>query len=176
MPKPSVDKLRKQRASLREADLLSRQMEEKGMTSIPGFMKNMAMSPLESARQLGEYTWKSNPTLGGKAMAVGLPAAFAAQSISGKSEENVPGVSDDLARAPGVLAANLPFLAPMAAVPSMALSGALTSGAGAFTKRLMGRPKHSPAPPEPEDASASEGTERVYSNAAMGKPPEDMLT
>lgn len=143
-----------------------------GMTSVPGFFKAMATRPGEALRTAAEYQWKSNPTMAGKAMALGMPASFVAGEALRPSEE---GEASRGARSLGALGESALYsMAPMPLAGSMVTAGLFRGGLQAAGRALRNRKDlgQSPPPPEAEDASASSGVEHIYSNSAQGKPPE----
>jgi hypothetical protein len=165
-------KLLHQRKTLEQGLAAGEKATNMGMTSVPGFFKAMATRPGEALRAAGEYQWKSNPTVMGKAMALGMPASFVASEALRPSQE---GEASRGARSLGALGESALYsLAPMPMAGSMATAGLFRGGLQGVSRALRNRKDlgQSPPPPEAEDASASSGVEHVYSNSAQGKPPE----
>lgn len=169
----------------------ARQAEDAGLTSVPGIVKGLAgqaelggkkLNPLQAAKTMVGEQWHGSG-LGGKAMMVGFPASGVVGSLTGPS-------NPDTGRVEGIgkaLGSGLAYASPLALTGQLALAGGLGGaaglvGAGADTrlrrsiaKRRKVRGELPPAKtgPEPSEENAAQ-PERLYSNAALGRPPEDM--
>jgi hypothetical protein len=173
---PERQKLRLQVESLAQGLAAEEKTVGMGMNSAPGMFKALATRPGEALRAAGEYQWKSSPTVTGRAMTVGVPAAFVGSEALRDSK---PGEDSRGLRTVGSVASTLPFsLGRMPLMGAMAAS-ALAGGA----VRTLGRPfqrrkpdlGQQPGPPVPEDGGVSEGVEREFSDRSLGRMPEGQL-
>jgi hypothetical protein len=159
---------------------------ERGLTSVPGMVQAVRKEGLKPLwthglkPQLTQQGWQ------GKAIA-GLPAAMALPELAVETDDSGRGRAERFGRALGQGGA-------FAATPFVPLAGSevLSRGAGGAggmvgkgIDRLIGavKPKkpqefgESPGVPATDgDSSGGIAVERVVSNAAQGKPPEDLLT
>ena len=170
--KPGDAKLLKQQKSLGKALEHGRKAEDLGMTSVPGMFKAMATKPGEALKAGLGQQWHGSPSVAGKAMTFGLPAAFVGSEAARKSK---PGEDSRFTRTLKTTAETVPYmLGPMGILGATGLSmggGAAARQAG----RLVSKPKRlgtNPSAPVPEDASVSGNVERIYSPGAQGRPPE----
>lgn len=146
-------------------------IEELGMTSMPGVLKAYATRPADALKASLNEQWHSGGW-GTRGVMMGLPVAGAAASLAAPESSNptAPG------RAERSLSALSPLVAGMGAMP---IAGAVGSGlvlgkglqaAGAGIDAI--RRRRNPTPPgSPADAPAP-AVERIYSDAALGRPPE----
>lgn len=160
-----------------------------GQTSIPGMLGNVKdKGVVEGAKDVLRHglgrQWKDSGA-GGKAMMVGMPLAFAGMEAAADNPEDERGMGEKVV---GSLGSSMGFaLNPMLPMTAMnAVTTAATKagkGAGKGIDKLVGRVRRPGegglgqlANPANEANAGSAPVERVYSNAALGRPPEDMLS
>jgi len=165
------------------------QAEAKGLTSVPGFARHaLNKGGLKDVYKLGLKPQWTQQGLMGKSM-IALPAGFAGYEAITPSEKGGQGKGERVGRAlgTGLGYATTPF------IPFLG-SEAIGSGIGAVTGRLgkgidemMGGGQkqqqqqypnigYNPASPQVEQSYSDPGVERHYTERALGRPPEDMMT
>ncbi len=169
---------------------IAREAESKGLTSVPGILKSLGSKEgIKDVWRLGvKPRWQSGVM--GKAM-VALPVAAAAGELARPADQDPEGRGRG-ERFLGAVGSNVGYMA--APFTSYAGGEALGRGAGAAGRgigkgidALVGAvrgksPKpplddlgHNPSAPGVEPGAANEAVPRIYSNAALGKPPEGMM-
>lgn len=154
--------------SLTKALEHAKKTEELGMTSLPGAARAFATHPVQATKAGLGREWHSNPSVGGKLMAVGLPAGMVVSDAMRKDDPESTAASRGLASA-GMMA---PFsLTPMGFAGATVASGVL-GGAGKRVGGLLQRKKplgRNTEAPVPEDASESGNVEHELSPRASGE-------
>lgn len=159
----------KEHHSAQRALKSAKDVEEMGLTNLPGYLKSLSKKPLDTLKAgLGEQ-WHSSG-LGGKALMVGLPAMSIAGAVAGPKEHRGENTGKALATNLALGAAPLPLLGS-----SILASGAERLGGygGKMIDKLRSR---QPPPPPPADEGPRIAVERNVSNSYLGKAPEGVLT
>ena len=171
----------------------SRRAEDMGLTSVPGFLKGMAghatyqgkrVSPLEAIRTGVGEQWHGSGMLG-KGLMVAAPAMSVAGAVTGPDRTAEGGRVERAAKG---LASGLAYSTPIGLLGQTALGHGMGAAAGAVgrggdkvieklsaRRRLnMGLLPNANVGPEADERYADKRPEMIQSNAAQGKPPEDM--
>jgi hypothetical protein len=168
---PMTPKLQQQIESAQKGIAAGENTVNMGMTSVPGLFKALATDPRRALSESAKYQWHSNPGIIGKALTLGMPAAF----VGGEAlRESKPGEEGRVTRTAKALASSLPFaLGPMPIAGAMASSSLMQGAAGLATKPFRkDRLGKTPGPPLPEDGGLGQNVEHVYSPSAQGVYPE----
>ncbi len=170
----------------------AREAEQKGLTSVPGFVRSLGSKEgLKDVWRLGlKPQWQQHGATG-KAM-VALPAALAVPELATSAEEDPEG-RGRAERFAGALGSGLGYAAtpfiPMVGSELFGRAGELAgSGVGkglqAAVGALGGKKKkpnpmdelgRNPSAPGVEESGTSQSVAREYTNAALGKPPENLM-
>jgi len=170
---------------------VAHEAEQKGLTSLPGLVKSLgSREGVKDLWRLGlKPQWQHQGALG-KAM-VALPVGMAGAELARRQDEDPEGRGrgerflQQMGNNAGFMSA--PFL-PMGASELLGRGlGAVGKGVGkgidaavgAVSGRLKKPPMeelgHNPSAPGVEPSGMSEAVPRMYSNAALGKPPEGLM-
>ena len=158
------------RRALRKAVMPAERLEQAGATNVPGLFRALAKNPKGTVKDLAKHEWYSTPSLGGKALAFGLPAGYVASQAAQKPQEGESRLGNTL----GALGESAAFAAPLALTGATALSGAasaagnrlgdLFTGKGLRKKRLG----ENPGPPIVEESAEAQPAEHSFSDRASG--------
>lgn len=181
-----LQKLQKQFGNAQDALQTSEEAVGKGMTSLPGVVQAVRKEGLKPLWTHGVKPQFTQSGWSGKALTA-LPAAMAAPELmkdedsAGKGRGRAERFGQALGEGSAFAAA--PFL-PLAGADVMSRGTGKASGlAGKALDKLIGsvRPKkpglafgESPGVPATDGDGGGQAVERVQTNAALGKPPEDM--
>lgn len=169
-----------------EKDLADTVME-RGLSSVPGMAQEMISR--RSAKPLWDYGIKPQATqqgLTGKAM-LGLPVVMAGSELMTDQDGEGRGRSERFSKAlaEGAAYGATPYIPTLGSDLIARNVGAGAGLAGRQIDNLIGaiQPTNSrdlgegpgAVPPEEEDGQGGIPVERVMSNAAQGKPPEDLM-
>lgn len=153
--------------------------EQMGLTSVPGYLKNLVQRPGETLRHGIGAEW-SRAGLGGKAMMVGMPLSSAHAALKSSREQGEPGASKSL-KALGSMAGF--SLAPMGFAGQGAMSAGLGAAAGlagkGIDKALTLRKRRNLADlPDSSDSPADEradSVQRFQTPQSLGRAPEGIM-
>ena len=159
--------------------------EQKGLTSLPGMVRSLGRKGgVKDVWSLGVKPQLTQQGALGKSM-VALPVGFAGMELARESEPGEASRMERFGESLGMGAgyATSPFI-PIAGSEVLARGTAAAGGAVGKTidKLLKAKKKEqalslgdNPAAPTMEDGSQPEMVERMYSNAAQGLPPDDLV-
>jgi len=160
---------------------LSEDVQNRGMTSLPGIAKAFNKDPTGTLRAGAKEQWHG-VSLPFKALMAGIPAAQLGGAIFGK-EDPEHGRGERFGRAAGGIA-GMALLggAPMGAqMLGQGLMDAAGGGAGKLVDKIRARaqgkqhPGHLTHPSEQQSEGQHAPTERIMSDSAQGRAPEGMM-
>jgi hypothetical protein len=140
--------------------------ENMGLDNVPGFFKSLASKPADTLKTLAAKEWHGSPSVAGKLLTVGLPAAALAGDAFGPTGEGRTRAGNILGGAGSALG----FMAPLP-LAGQAVASGLLGGAGRRMGNLIGPKGARPANPGPEpELSGTESTSapHVYSQRMTG--------
>ena len=163
----------------------AREAEQKGLTSLPGVVRSLGREGgVKDLWRLGIKPQITQQGTMGKSM-VALPVGFAGMELARESDPDESGRIERFGESLGMGAgyATSPFI-PIAGSEVLSRGTAAAGGAVGKTidKLLKAKKKaqtqglgDNPAAPTMEDGSQPEMVERMYSNAAQGLPPDELV-
>ncbi len=152
------------------------EMQKNDLTNLPGLARGLAHAPGETVKTM----WHAATPMD-KALAVGVPTLGIASAAMSKPQEGQPGraerIGSSLSGLSGLGQSSMPTAAMMALGQGLGTAGKYTGrGIGRLMGRRQGLPKANTSPgmePQPGDVSSGP-VEYVYSNSALGRPPENL--
>ncbi len=163
----------------------AREAEQKGLTSVPGMVRSLGREGgVKDVWRLGIKPQLTQQGTLGKSM-VALPVGFAGMELAREGGPGEAGRMERFGESLGMGAgyATSPFI-PIAGSEVLSQGTAAAGGAVGKTidKLLKAKKKaqtqglgDNPAAPTMEDGSQPEMVERMYSNAAQGLPPDELV-
>lgn len=165
----------------------ARDMEDLGATSLPGYLKSLALRPGKTLSTGAREAWHATGTGAGgalsKGLMFGLPAGAVGSEAVSAARNPETGTFEGLGRAVGSVGyglTSMPFAGQMVladgATTALGRAGRAVDkrlGLGSFRKTKPKKALGLASPsPEPEETGGASGVERLYSDAAMGTVPE----